>query len=402
MSENRYDEYFSSKRLEKTFFSPIRDFRHRAMGMEKEGRDVIHLEIGEPDFDTPQTIVEASIDALENRKLTHYAPNSGYGALRDSISQLLLSKGIEADPNKEVLVTSGATEAIFDVILALVNPGDEVIILTPAFLNYVNCIHMAGGKPVAVPLREENGFQIDPLELEEAVNDKTRMVIINSPNNPTGTVLKEGVLKQIGEIVKKRNLILLSDEIYDRIVYDQVEHHSVALLPDMKKHAIVINGFSKNYAMTGWRLGYLIADERFMTSIIRVHQYVTGTAPTFLQAGLAESMLKCEDDIRRMVDSLDHRRNILLKGLETITGVSCVRPEGAFYAFINISSLGLDCHKFAHMLLEDQGLAVVPGTAFGSNGEGFVRISYATSDQRLSEGLKRLKEFVLKQESHKR
>lgn len=387
--------FAGSKHIEKIEFSPVRKVLNRAIELEREGVDIVHLEIGEPDFDTPQPIVKATIKALEQDRLTHYGPNAGYELLRENIAKRMeKEKGLKINPKSEILVTIGAAEAIFITIMALINPGDEVIILTPAFSNYVNCVNIAGGIPVIVPLKEENEFQIDSQELAEVVTEKTRMIILNNPNNPTGAVYKKVVLEEVGRLAVDHDLLILSDEIYDGVLYEGVSHYPMAGFPGLRERTITINGFSKTYAMTGWRLGYLVADERFMLSFIKLHQSIVTCAPTFLQAGAALGMLESENDIERMVNTFNIRRQILLEGLRKIKGLSYVVPKGAFYAFINIKNLGMKADEFANLLLEKKGVAVVPGTGFGQSGEGYFRISYATSEASIENGIQRVKELV--------
>lgn len=386
--------YTSSIRLNNIVFSPVRKVLNRAKELEKEGRRIIHLEIGEPDFDTPQPIVEATIKALDKDKLTHYGSNAGDALLRENIAtKMRRDKGLEINPD-EILITVGAAEAIFVAIMALINPGDEVIILSPAFMNYLNCVQIAEGVPVYISLKEENEFQIDPQEVAARITGKTKMIILNNPHNPTGTVYHKYVLEEISQIIANRDILVLSDEIYDAIVYGGARHYSMSSFLGLKERTITINGFSKTYAMTGWRLGYLIANERFMPSFIKVHQYVATCAPTFIQAGAAHGMLESEQDIREMVAIFEKRKEILIKGLQEISGLDCVKPQGAFYVMVNITKLGLSAEEFAHKLLEDKGVAVVPGTGFGLGGEGYIRISYATSDDSISVGINKIKELV--------
>ena len=392
MSNNNL--YTSAKRLENINFSPVRKVLNRGRELEAAGQQVIHLEIGEPDFDTPQPIVDATVHALEIEKLTHYGSNNGLKHLRENIANnMVKAKGVAVNPD-QVLITLGAAEAIFLSIVALINPGDEVIIFSPAFMNYVNCVQIAGGVPVIIPLREDNEFQIDPSELEKAISAKTRMVIINNPHNPTGAVYEKSILEKLAQISVEQNLLVVSDEIYDSIIYPGTFHYAMASFPGLRERTITINGFSKTYAMTGWRLGYLVAEEQLMPSFLKLHQYVATCAPTFIQAGAANGMLASEQIIKDMVSIFKKRRDILIESLNSINGLSCVNPQGAFYALVNVKALGIKEVVFAEKLLEEKGVAVVPATGFGQSGEGYIRISYATSEVNIQAGLAKIREFV--------
>jgi len=369
----------------------------RARELEAQGRRIVHFEIGEPDFDTPREIVDATVQALRDEKLTHYGPNMGYLPLRKAIAQKLLEENnIIVDPESEIMVTVGAAEAIIDIILAFINPGDEVIVFTPAYMNYANVVNLAGGTPVTIPLKEEKDFQIEASELKKAITSKTRMIIINNPGNPTGTVYDKEVLMEVSRIACEYDILVLSDEIYEGITYSGASFYSLAAFEGMKERTITVNGFSKAYAMTGWRLGYLVADSRLIPPILKLHQYITTCAPTFIQAGVAKAMLSksCKDYIKKMVDAFERRRRVLIEAIEKIPGLSCAHPKGAFYAFVNMGSTGLNCEEFASRLLEEKGVALVPGTGFGWNFRNYVRISYATSESEIREGLKRIDEFV--------
>ncbi len=388
--------YSSARRVECMDFSPVRKVLDRAKELERTGRSIVHFEIGEPDFNTPGDIINATITAMKNN-MTHYGPNRGLPVLRKAICKKLAEDNqLDYDPDEEIIVTVGAAEAVLNTILAFIDEEDEVIVFTPAFMNYRNLIKMAGGKVVPIPLREENGFQINASEVRAAITPKTRMILVNNPHNPTGTVFSEDVLREIANIAVENDLLVLSDEIYERIVYDGAKSVSMASFDGMKKRTITINGFSKSHAMTGWRLGYLAADKKLIPPILKLHQYVTTCAPTFLQSGVADAMEteKCKQDIELMVKTFASRRRLLLDGLSGIDGLTITEPKGAFYVFVNVSGTGLNGEEFATRLLENNGVALVPGVGFDSTFVDYVRISYATSESQIQEGLKRMKEFV--------
>lgn len=383
-------------RLDSMAFSPVRKVLEKAQELEKQGRSIIHFEIGEPDFDTPIEIIEAAKQGL-SEKLTHYGPNRGLPALRDAIARKLNKENdLSYDPDTEILVTVGAAEAILDAILAYIDPGDEVIVFTPAYMNYYNMITMAGGTVVEIPLREEEGFQVNPAALAEKITPRTKMLIINDPQNPSGTTYDAGVLEKIAKIVVDYDLLVLSDEIYERITYNGVKHTSIATFPGMKERTLVINGFSKAYAMTGWRVGYVAAEASLILPILKIHQYNTTCLPIFIQKGLAETMNSesCNMQIDAMVERFRNRREILLNKLRQSPRLSIPEPGGAFYVFVNVSKTGMNGEQFAQQLLQEQGVAVVPGGGFGSDFKNYVRISYATADENVAEGAARICAFV--------
>lgn len=386
-----------AKRLENVYFSPIRQVMERAAAIAEQGKPVLSFSAGEPDFDTPAPIKEATIRAIQNNK-THYAPNRGLLSLRQEIAKRLKqTAGLEYDPASEILLTSGGAEAIQNAILSVVDPGDEVIIFSPAFMNYENLIRMCGGAVVDIPLRKEDGLQIDLKVLEKHITARTRMLIINNPCNPTGVVFRTDILEGVSRLAVQHDLVVLSDEIYGQITYDREECRSIATFPGMKERTITMNGFSKAYAMTGWRLGYVAAPSQMISNMLKVHQYTTTCCPTFTQIGLAEAMnapqtLKEMDD---MVATFDHRRKMMMAGLDDIPGVEYIRPEGAFYIFVDVSGTGLSGEEFAERLLNEKYVACVPGIKLGRECGNFVRFSYATGDKNIQEGLARIKEFVI-------
>lgn len=391
------DFYVSAERLNSVNFSPVRKVLEKANELAKSGKKITHFEIGEPDFGTPKSIVDAVSKALNEDKLTHYAPNRGVLALRQAISEKLKNENhYEVSAADEILITVGCSEAIFDSIMGVINPGDEVIIFTPAYMNYENCINMAGAKCVKVDLREEDSYQVNEITARRAINEKTKMIIINNPSNPTGTVYSRESLKIVAQLAKEFNLIVLSDEIYQKLIYDDIPFYSMASFDGMKERTITVSGFSKEYAMTGWRLGFITADKRFIPSILKVHQYITTCAPTFIQAGLAIGMAtaECKKDVDNMVQVFKSRRDFVMKELDSIEKLRYVLPQGAFYILVNVSKTGLSGEEFATRLLNEKGVATVPGAGFGECCKNCIRISYATSLENLKEGFEKIKEFV--------
>ncbi len=390
------DLYKAARRLDQVQFSPVRKVLERANELAAEGRDILHVEIGEPDFDTPSDIVEATVQALCVGKKTHYPPNRGVLRLRNAISDMLKEQyQAEYDGASEILVTCGAAEAIFDTITALTGDGDEVIVMTPAYMNYENCIRMAGAECVKVELSESDGYQVNKSVLAAAVTKRTRMIVLTNPNNPTGTVMNRESLQKIAAVAKAHDLIVLSDEIYAAMHYG-VEYVSFASLPGMKERTILVSGFSKCFAMTGWRIGYVACDVRFYSPILKVHQYATNCIPTFIQEGLADGMKteKTAMDVKAMVLTFDERRRMVLEMLSQVPGVTCSGADGAFYIFVNVSGTGLDGTEFAERLLEEHGVALVPGAAFGESCQNCVRISYGMSIDVLDQALQRIREFT--------
>ncbi len=386
----------AAKRLSHMYFSPIRQVGERASALAGEGHPVIFFSTGEPDFNTPSAIKNAAIQAIQDNQ-THYASNRGALSLRKAVSeQLARTIQLDYDPATEILITAGGAEAIQNAFLATLDPGDEVIVFTPAFMNYENLISMCGGVLVNIPLRKENNFQIDPDELSRHITEKTRMIVINNPCNPTGVVYQEAVLAKVAELAVRHDLLVFSDEIYNQVVYDAVMCRSIASFPGMRERTIVMNGFSKVYAMTGWRLGTLAADARMIPHLLKVHQYTTTCQPTFIQEGVAKAMNLPETlaDMSQMVAAFDRRRKLLMEGLDRIGNLEYTTPLGAFYIFIDVSKTGMDGDSFASRLLEEQYVACVPGSKLGTHCGNFVRFSYATSDENIREGLTRIDAFL--------
>ena len=360
--------------------------------MANEIPDVISLGVGEPDFDTPWHIREAGIQALQSGK-TFYTSNAGLQELRAAISSYTKRKtGLTYNPENQIIVTVGGSEAIDLALRALLNAGDEVIYLEPGFVSYYPCIKLADGVPVPIRLTEENRFRLKPEQLEAAFTPKSKVLILSYPNNPTGAVMEKEDLEALLPVIQKHDLIVISDEIYGELTYG-VKHCSIAGLPGMEQRTIIINGFSKSFAMTGWRLGYALGNHEIIEQMVKIHQFAVMCAPTISQYAAIEAMEQGDGDIEAMRESYDQRRKFLYHELQRL-GLPCFEPQGAFYMFPNIREFGLSSGEFALKLLKEEKVAVVPGDSFGECGEGFVRISYAASLQNLKEAVNRIFRFL--------
>ena len=359
-----------------------------------EMKDVISLGVGEPDFETPWHIRDEGIYAFEKGK-TFYTSNSGLKDLRQEISNYIKRKtGVQYDPTSEILVTVGGSEAIDVGLRAVINPGDEVLIPQPSYVSYEPCTVLAGGKPVIIDLKAENQFRLTPEELRNSITDKTKILILPYPNNPTGAIMEENDLKEIAKVIIEKDILVMSDEIYSELTYKGT-HHSIAEIDGMKERTILINGFSKSYAMTGWRLGYACAPQGIIKQMTKIHQYTIMCAPTISQYAAIDALKNGDDDVRMMKESYNQRRRFLMKAFEEM-GLECFEPYGAFYVFPCIKKFGMSSEEFATRLLQEEKVAAVPGTAFGNSGEGFLRISYAYSIENLKAAMERLKRFVSK------
>ncbi len=357
-----------------------------------EMKDAISLGVGEPDFDTPWHIREEGIYSLEKGR-TFYTSNAGLKELKIEICRYLKRRyNLDYEYNGETLVTVGGSEAIDIALRAMVNPGDEVIIPQPSYVSYLPCVQLAYGVPVVIDLKEENQFKLTKQELLDAITDKTKVLVLPFPNNPTGAILEEEFLKDIAEVCIEKDIFVISDEIYSELTF-KGNHMSIAELPGMKERTIVINGFSKSYAMTGWRLGYACGPENIISQMTKIHQFAIMCAPTTSQYAAVSALQKGDEDVEKMRQSYNQRRRYLMSRFQEM-GIPCFEPYGAFYVFPNISKFGMTSDEFATKLLEKEKVAVVPGTAFGDSGEGFVRISYAYSLERLKEALSRIEHFI--------
>lgn len=360
--------------------------------------DAISLGVGEPDFDTPWNVREEGIYALEKGR-TFYTSNAGLKELRIEICNYLKRRyNLEYDPIDETMVTVGGSEAIDVALRCMVDPGDEVLIPQPSYVSYLPCAVMADAKPVIINLKEENGFKLTPEELEKNITNKTKILVLPFPNNPTGAIMNRDELAKLVPIIIKHDLFVLSDEIYSELTYGEERHVSIAEFPGMKERTIVINGFSKAFAMTGWRLGYACGPKAIIKQMIKLHQFAIMCAPTNSQFAAVEALKNCDEDVNKMVEAYNQRRRYLVNAFREM-GLECFEPFGAFYIFPSIKKFGMTSDEFATKLLKEKKLAVVPGTAFGDCGEGFLRISYAYSIDKLKEGLSRIKEFITELES---
>ena len=357
-----------------------------------EMKGAIFLGVGEPDFDTPWHIREEGIYSLEKGR-TFYTSNSGLKELRQEICHYLKRRQrLEYDPNTEVMVTVGGSEAIDIALRAMLNPGDEVLIPQPSYVSYVPCTVLAGGTPVIIELEEKDEFRLTPEKLLEKITPKTKVLILPFPNNPTGAIMNRTDLEAIAKVIEEKDLFVLSDEIYSELTYSG-KHVSIAEISGMRDRTVLINGFSKAYAMTGWRLGYALAQEVIAHQMTKIHQFAIMCAPTTSQYAAVSALKNGDSDVEMMRESYDQRRRFLLNAFREM-GIDCFEPLGAFYTFPNISRFGMTSEEFATKLLMEEKVAVVPGTAFGACGEGFVRISYAYSLKSLKEALSRIERFV--------
>ncbi len=356
-------------------------------------KDVISLGIGEPDFTTPKPILEAGVRSLQDGE-THYTSNHGKLELRQAIARNLKRLyGVQYDPVEEMVVTVGVSEALYLTMTAILDPGDEVIIPTPCFVSYQPEVIMAGGVPIEIPTRMEDNFQVDPARIRAAITPKTKAIFVGYPSNPTGAVASREVLTQIAQIAEQYDVLLISDEIYDRLVYD-FQHVCVpALGESIRSRTILLGGFSKDYAMTGWRIGYAAGPSDIIKGMVRIHQYSIMSAPTTAQDAALQALAVGENYVQEMLAEYNRRRRLLVDGLNKL-GLKTFEPRGAFYTFPNISASGMDDETFCQKLLEEEHVAVVPGNSFGPGGEGFVRACYATAYEKIEEALRRMEKFM--------
>jgi len=377
-----------SRRVRDISPSGIRRFFDLLASME----GVISLGVGEPDFVTPWHIREAGIYSLE-QGYTSYTSNYGLLELREEIARYMAGRhGISYDPQRELLITVGVSEGVDLALRAILDPGDEVIVHDPSYVSYLPCTVLAGGVFVPVPTNLENDFQVRAGDIEKRITTRTKAILLGYPSNPTGAVMDKGELVKIAKVAKRHNLLVISDEIYGRLVYG-VEHTCFASLPGMKEHTILLGGFSKAYAMTGWRIGYAAAREEIIEAMMKIHQYIIMCAPTMAQMAALEALRAGDAQVEEMVAEYDQRRRVMVKGLNDI-GLTCFEPKGAFYTFPSIKGTGLSSDEFAERLLIEDKVAVVPGSTFGQCGEGHVRCCYATSLEEIEEALERMARFV--------
>lgn len=370
--------------------SPIRRIYERAIQMD----DVVFFCLGEPDFDTPPRVIDAAIGALR-RGETHYTPNAGLMPLRRAIADNLRAcDGVDYDPDDEIAVTSGGMEALLLALMTVIEPGDEVILADPSYTNYRDQILIAKGVPVYVPVREENGFQFDPGDLRRAITARTRVIMINTPANPTGGVAPRALQEQIAAIAVEHDLYVLFDEVYKYLYYGEQPFFNIAAAPGMRERTLVVDSCSKTYAMTGWRVGWLAGPAEVVGCVPKLQENVCSCVPAFVQRGAICAIESAAEDVARMRAAYRARRDCVVAGINAIPGLSARTPEGAFYVFANIRGSGLSSEAFATRLLEEARVALSPGTAFGPSGEGYVRIAYASSIDVLNEGVRRIGAFM--------
>ena len=373
--------------------SGIRKVNEKALEMERAGEKVLHFEIGRPDFDTPEYIKRAAERALAEGKV-HYTSNFGLMELRQAIADKLKRENHVDYKASEVLVTVGLSEAVFAVLATILEEGDEILVPDPVWLNYINVPNLLGAKAIAYGLTEETGFQMDLEEVKAKITPKTRAIVIITPNNPTGGVLSEDVLRELSEIAVQNDLMVISDEVYERLVYDGAKHISIASLPGMKERTFTMNGMSKAYAMDGWRLGYVAAPEEYILAMNKFHQHNTTCAPSFVQAAAIAALNEEGDEVKEMVKEYQRRRDYAVKAINEIPGLHCECPKGAFYIFINCKSLNMKSSDLSAFLLEKAKIALVPGDVFGPGGEGYLRMSFANSYENVAAGCEQLRKAV--------
>lgn len=382
-------------------FKPAERLKHikpsgirRFFTFAREIPDVINLSVGEPDFTPPKYALSAGWQAAKEGE-THYSLTNGLPELRETLARKVQNDyGLSYDPGSEILITVGGTEAIFSALMGLVNPGDEVLIPNPGFVLYEPSVLLAGGVPVPVPLLEENDFKPSLDDVMSLVTDKSRVMLLNYPNNPTGAVLSYKEVAALAKVAVERDLIVISDEVYEKIIYDDAKHHCLAAFPGMRERTLIVNSFSKTYAMTGLRVGYACGPKELISFVWLVHQYTVACVNSLAQHVALAALKGPQDFVRDMVREFDRRRHLVCQRLSEIEGFTCKLPKGAFYVFPNIKSFGMSSEEFANFLLREAHIATVPGSAFGSYGEGYIRISYATAYEKLEEALTRIEKAV--------
>ncbi|MFQ9425112.1 MAG: pyridoxal phosphate-dependent aminotransferase [Anaerovoracaceae bacterium] len=371
-------------------FSGIRKVTESVAKLEKEGKDIISLSIGRPNFDTPAHIKEAAKKSLDEGHI-FYTSNYGTESLRQAVAdKLKRDNGLDYEMS-DVIVTVGANQAVSIAMTTLLDPGDEVLVPNPSWLHYFYCADLVGAKTVSYPLLEENNFNVVPEDIEKLVTPKTKMVIVNSPNNPTGSVLSKESLQAIADIAEKYDLVVLSDEIYEKLIYDDSVHHSIASLPGMRDRTVMIHGVSKSYSMTGWRIGFAVtANKEFISAMIRVLQYTVTCANSFAQDGAEVALNGPQDCVEDMRQQFDRRRKLVYDRINKIEGLSCIAPKGAFYCFVNIKKLGMSDEEASNYYINEAGVAMVPGSAFGEYGKGYLRVSFANSYENIEKAMDRI------------
>ena len=386
-----------SKKMSTIGLSGIRKMNEKALAMERAGKTVIHFEIGRPDFDTPEYIKKAAYESLERGEV-FYTSNLGDMGLREQIAKKLNYQNNIPCKAENIMVSVGLSEAIFDALMAVLDPGDEILVPDPVWMNYVNVPKVLGAVPVSYTLKEENGYQMDLEEIREKITDKTKVLVLVTPNNPTGSMLSRETLEGLAKIAIEKDIVIFADEVYERLVYGDQEHVSIASLPGMAERTFTFNGFSKAYSMTGWRLGYVCAPLEYLKEVNKLHQNAVTCAPSFVQKAGIVALRDEENEVAEMVKEYKRRRDYAVKTINEIEGLSCPTPTGAFYIFINCKPVcaksGMTSQELAEYLLEKAGICLVAGSVFGNGGEGFIRMSFANSYENIAEGLRKLKEAV--------
>ncbi len=382
------------KKLSKSAYKiegqPMFKLLDKAQRMEAQGKDIIHFELGDPDFNTPENIIEATVSSLRGGD-THYVNSMGLQEMRLAVIEATLISRKFSPTLNQILVTPGANIIIYLAIKCLVNPGEEVIVPSPGFPTYFSVIKLCDVVPVEAPLREENNFRMNPKDIMEKITSKTKLIILNSPNNPTGSVMTSKEMNEIYEIAEKNGIYLLSDEVYSRMIYGDVKFYSPSFNDHCKERTILLNGFSKAFAMTGWRLGIAIGPEEVIEKMGLLVQTLCSCVPPFIQRGGVAALKEDQKEVHQMVKTYKDRRDIMVDGLNKIPKISCLKPDGAFYVFPNITKTGMNSTQFANFILERAGVALLPGSSFGKHGEGYVRLVYASDAEKIKEGLARIK-----------
>jgi len=392
--DGRSDTKMESIKAQRIPYSGIRTVFDMAKKLEAEGKKIIHLEIGRPDFDTPAHIVEAAVEALRAGK-HHYSQNAGIPELRQAITDKYAEEyRLQYSPETDIVVTNGVAEGVYVAIHALLNPGDQILIPDPRWVNYDVDAMSNDVEPVDYSLYEDRNYEPDPNEIADKITSKTKMILLSSPSNPTGGVNSAAVLEKIAHLAQKHNLVVLNDEIYEKIIYPPAEHIPIATLEGMKERTLILNGLSKFYSMTGWRLGYVLGDEKYLNPILRYHQYMVTSTNTFAQWGAVTALRGDQEPAYAMVEEFRRRRDYIYGAVNQIPEFSSPEPQGAFYLFPSVKDTGMDGYQISKMLLEKAGVATVPGECFGKNGAGHIRISYANSLENLKEAMANIKESL--------
>ena len=388
---------FISEKMNQIGLSGIRKMNEKALAMEREGKKVIHFEIGRPDFDTPEYIKKAAVESL-NRGEVFYTSNLGDMELRKAIAEKLNKQNHIPYKAENIMVSVGLSEAIFDALMAVLDEGDELLVPDPVWMNYVNVPKVLGAVPVSYTLKEENGYQMDLEEIRSKITDRTKLLVLVTPNNPTGSTLSRETLEGLAKIAVEKDILVFADEVYERIIYDGAEHVSIASLPGMLERTFTFNGFSKAYSMTGWRLGYVAAPVEYLKEVNKLHQNAVTCAPSFVQKAGIVALRDEGNEVTEMVAEYKRRRDYAVKAINEIPGLSCPTPSGAFYIFINCREVckktGMNSQQLAEYLLEKAGICMVAGSVFGTSGEGFIRMSFANSYENIVEGCSKLKDAV--------